>query len=134
VEVDYDSGSRKEMKKGRVKKTSTIFFAIVIVTALFAVTLPSHNASAAIVVVHHKVATHHKAHTASKDSSGSIGEHHRVTAVIQGRTILAVHKKDPDVGTWHYQTRMEVHKVEPTASASTKSSGVVIGGMIVDGY
>ena len=69
----------------------------------------------------------------TKNSSGSIGEHHRVT-VIQERTTVAVHKKDPDVGTWHYQTRMDVHKAEPTASASTKSSGVVIGGMIVDGY
>jgi len=33
-----------------------------------------------------------------------------------------------------YQTRMDVHKAEPTASASTKNSGVIIGGMIADGY
>jgi hypothetical protein len=26
AEVDYNSGSRKEMKKGRIKKTSTYFF------------------------------------------------------------------------------------------------------------
>src|SRR5215469_17163265 len=98
AEIDYDSSSRKEMKKERVKKTFTIFFAIVTVTAFFAVTLiaTSQNASAAKVVVHHKIVTHHKAHTASKDGSGSIGEHHRVT-VIQERTTLAVHKKDPDV-------------------------------------
>src|SRR5215469_1002739 len=100
AEIDYDSSSRKEMKKERVKKTFTIFFAIVTVTAFFAVTLiaTSQNASAAKVVVHHKIVTHHKAHTASKDSSGSIGEHHIVTAVIPERTTLAVHKKDPDVG------------------------------------
>jgi hypothetical protein len=60
AEVDYDSGPRKEIKKERTNRTSTIFFAIVTVTALFAVAFimtPQH-ASAAV---------HHKAHTASKD-------------------------------------------------------------------
>jgi hypothetical protein len=34
AEVDYDSGSRKEMKRERIKKTSNVFFAIVTVTYL----------------------------------------------------------------------------------------------------
>jgi len=57
VEVDYDPGSRKEMKKERTTKTSTIFFAIVTVTALFAlpfIMVSQHVSSA--------VAVHHKAH------------------------------------------------------------------------
>jgi hypothetical protein len=65
-----------KMKREQIEKTSTIFFAIVTVTALFAVsfTMASQHASAA-VVVYHKVAEHHKAHTASEDTS-SIGIDH----------------------------------------------------------
>ena len=80
VEVDYDSSSRIEMKKKRIKKTSTVFFIVVTFTALFAITLiPSSQQASA--VVHHKVAVHHVAHTASKGSS-SISVHHKVIAVI----------------------------------------------------
>jgi hypothetical protein len=58
----HDSGFRIEMKKKRIKKTSTIFFAIVTVTALFAV--------AFIMAPQHASATAHlKAHTTSEDSS-----------------------------------------------------------------
>ena len=82
AEVDYDSDSRKELKRERIKKTSTVFFAILTVTALFAVSfiMTSQNASAAIVV-HHKVAVQHKDRTASQ---GTISVH----AVIPENTAL----------------------------------------------
>jgi len=49
AEVDYDSGSRKEMKKERIKKTSTVFFAIVTVTALFAISLITESAESSCI-------------------------------------------------------------------------------------
>jgi hypothetical protein len=83
AEVDYDSSSNLEMKKKRIKKTSTVFFIVVTFTALFAVTLiPSSQQASA--VVHHKVAVHHIAHTVSK---GTISVHHKVHHKV------AVHKK-----------------------------------------
>jgi hypothetical protein len=106
------------MKREQIKKTSTIFFAIVIVTALFAVNLitASQNASAA-VVVHHKVATRHVGHTASKDRSGSISVH-KVIAVI------------PE--THGITTTVALHKKGHAASGGISNSNTVIGGMIVD--
>jgi len=86
VEVDYDSGSMKEMKKERIKKTSTIFFAIVTVTALFAVPF-------IMVSQHVSAAAHHKAHTDSKDK---ISVHHKVIAVVpevHGRILNATELK-----------------------------------------
>jgi hypothetical protein len=117
AEVDYDSGSMKEMKKERIKKTSTVFFAIVTVTALFAVSLitASQHASAA-VIVHHKVVTHHVGHTAFKDPSGSSSVH-KVIAVIP-----------------------ETHGEPITAAALKKlvkgpyGESIIIGGMIAGGY
>jgi hypothetical protein len=109
VEVDYDSGSRIEMEKERVKKTSTIFFAIVTVTALFAITLITASQHASAAIVHHKLATHHIGRTASQGTSSV----HKVVALI------------PET---HGATTAELLKI----MKSTKSS--VIGGMIVDGY
>jgi Spy/CpxP family protein refolding chaperone len=60
------------MKKERIKKTSTVFFAIT-VTALIAVALITASQHASEAVVHHKVAVHHKVHTASKGIRRSIG-------------------------------------------------------------
>ena len=117
AEVDYDSGSIKEMKKERIKKTSTVFFAIFTVTALFAVTLitASQHASAA-VIVHRKVVTHHVGHTAFKDPNGSSSVH-KVIAVIP-----------------------ETHGEPITAAALKKlvkgpyGKSIVIGGMMTGGY
>ena len=87
AEVDYDSGSRIEMKKERLKKTSTVLFAIVTVTALITVSLISASQQASAVVVHHKVAVHHRDHTASK---GKISVHQvAVIPEVHGRTLNA---------------------------------------------
>jgi hypothetical protein len=105
AEVDYDSGPRKEIKKERTNKTSTIFFAIVTVTALFAVafiTTPQH-ASAAV---------HHKAHTASKDKMSV----HQVEVIpeIHGKILNATGLKELLKGPY--------------------GDSIVIGGMMSDGY
>ena len=50
IAEDYDSSSRIEMKKERIKKTSTVFFAIVTVTALFTVSLITASQQATAVV------------------------------------------------------------------------------------
>jgi hypothetical protein len=90
------------MKREQIKKTSTVFFAIVTVTALFAVSLimASQHASGT-VVVHHKVATHHVGRIASKDPSGSISVH-KVIAVIPGThgitTTVPLHHYDAKFG------------------------------------
>jgi hypothetical protein len=109
AEVDYDSGSRKEMKRERIKKTSNVFFAIVTVTALIAVSfiMASQNASAAIVV-HHKLAVHHKDRTASQGT-------------------ISVHKVVAAIPETHGASAPELLKIMTT-------KGNVIGGMIVDGY
>ena len=109
--------SNKKLKSEQIKKTYTVFFLTVTVTALFAVSLitASQHASAA-VIVHHKVAVHHKAHTTSKDPSGSSSVH-KVIAVIP-----------------------EAHGEPVTAAALKKlvtgpsGESIVIGGRIVDGY
>ncbi|MFY9798766.1 MAG: hypothetical protein WAJ93_24020, partial [Candidatus Nitrosopolaris sp.] len=101
AEVDYDSGSRIEMKKERIKKTSTVLFAIVTVTALITVSLIPASQQASAVVVHHKVAVHHRAHTASK---GNISVHQvavipeahgKPDVVIQNATALRALVKGP---------------------------------------
>jgi hypothetical protein len=109
AEVDYDSGPRKEIKKERTNKTSTIFFAIVTVTALFSVSfiLASEHASAAIV--HHKVAVHHKAHTVHQVAV--IPEaHNNPDKVLQNATAMKALVKGPN------------------------GENIVIGGMMSDGY
>jgi len=109
AEVDYDSGPRKEIKKERKNKTSTIFFAIVTVTALFAVSfiLASEHASAAIV--HNKVGVHHKAHTVHQVAV--IPEAHNIPEkVLQNVTAMKALVKGPD------------------------DENIVIGGMMSDGY
>jgi Mn2+/Fe2+ NRAMP family transporter len=63
--IDYDSDSRKEIKKERIKKTSTVLVAIITVTAMFAVTLIAASAA----IVHHKVAADHIGRTPSCPSS-----------------------------------------------------------------
>jgi hypothetical protein len=116
AEVDYDSISRIEIKKERIKKTRNIFFAIVIITALFAVSLITASQNASAAVVHHKVAVHHKAHTASKGKT-SISVHHKVIAVIpevHGRTLNATALKKLVKGPY--------------------GESDVIGGMIAGGY
>jgi hypothetical protein len=127
----HDSSSRKEMKRERIKKTYTIFFAIVTVSALFAVslTMASQHASAA---VHHKIAVHHKAHTASTQVSTTVAVHHKATAskgkisVHQVAVIPEAHN-NPD-------------KVLANATAMKAllkgpyGDSIVIGGMTADGY
>ena len=103
------------MKRDQIKKTS-LAFATVIVTALFAGSLmmASQHTSAAAAAEHHKVSLHHKAHSASKDSSGSV---HKVVAVVP-----------------------ETHGKILNASALEKltkgpdGNSIVIGGMTSDGY
>jgi hypothetical protein len=127
AKVDYDSGTRKEMKRERMKKTSIVFFAIVTVTALFAVSfiMASQNASAAIVV-HHKVAVHHKAHIASSQASTTaVAVHHKDRTASQDT--ISVHKVVA-VPETHGASAPELLKI----MKSSKSN--VIGGTIVDGY
>jgi|SRR5215467_12956825 len=107
------------MKRDQIKKTS-LAFATVIVTALFAGSLimasqhTSAAAAAAAAAEHHKVSLHHKVHSASKDSSGSV---HKVVAVVP-----------------------ETHGKILNASALEKltkgpdGNSIVIGGMTSDGY
>jgi hypothetical protein len=120
------------MKTEQIKNTSTLFFAIVIVTALFAVNLitTSQNASAA-VVVHHKVAVHHKAHTASNQAS-VIVVHHKVAVQHIGHTAsqgtIIVHRVVAVIPETHGASAPELLKIMKS------SKGNVIGGTIVDGY
>src|SRR5215469_3698324 len=102
------------MKRDQIKKTS-LAFATVIVTALFAGSLimtSQHTAAAA--AEHHKVSLHHKAHSASKDSSGSV---HKVVAVVP-----ETHGKILDA------TALEKLTKGPDGNS------IVIGGMTSDGY
>jgi hypothetical protein len=124
--IAYDSGSRKEMKRERIKKTSTVFFAIVTVTALFAVSfiMASQNASAA-AVVHHKVTVHHKAHIASNQAT-AVAVHHKDRTASQGT--ISVHKVVAVIPETHGASAPEQIKIMKS------SKGNVIGGMIVDGY
>jgi hypothetical protein len=116
AEVDYDSGSRIEMKKERIKKTSTVLFAIVTVTALITVSLIPASQQASAVVVHHKVAVHHRAHTASK---GNISVH-------QVAVIPEAHGK-PDV-VLQNATALKALVKGPYGETD------VIGGMMSGGY
>ncbi|HET7390523.1 MAG TPA: hypothetical protein VFJ51_06845 [Nitrososphaeraceae archaeon] len=116
AEVDYDSGSRIEMKKERIKKTSAVLFAVVTVTALITVSLISASQQASAVVVHHKVAVHHKAHTASK---GKISVH-------QIAVIPEAHGK-PDV-VLQNATALKALVKGPYGETD------VIGGMVSGGY
>lgn len=108
------------MKREQIKKTSTIFFAIVTVTALFAVSLimASQNASA-VVVIHHKVATHHVGRIASKDPSASISVHKVIAVIPEAHGIT---------------TTVALHKKGHATSGGISNSNTVIGGRIVDGY
>jgi hypothetical protein len=122
AEVDYDSGFRKEMKRQRIKKTSTIFFAIVTVTALFTVSfiMASENASAAILV-HHKVAVHHKAHIASSQASATaVVVHQKDRTASQGT--ISVHKVVAVIPETHDASAPELLKIMKS------SKGNVLGG------
>src|SRR5215469_6025319 len=104
------------MKRDQIKKTS-LAFATVIVTALFAGSLimaSQHTSAAAAAAEHHKVSLHHKAHSASKDSSGSV---HKVVAVVP-----ETHGKILDA------TALEKLTKGPDGNS------IVIGGMTSDGY
>ena len=117
-----------ELKRERIKKTSTVFFAIVTVTALFTVSfiMASQNASAAIVV-HHKVAVHHKDHIASSQASArAVTVHHIGHTASQGT--ISVHKVVAVIPETHGASAPELLKIMKS------SKGNVIGGTIVDGY
>ncbi len=111
----HDSSFRKEMKRERIKKTHTIFFAIVTVTALFAVSFIMSLQHAAAVEVHHKLAVHHKDHTASKDPSVSSNVHQvAVIPETHGKILNATALKELTKGPY--------------------GDSIVIGGMTADGY
>jgi hypothetical protein len=102
------------MKREEIKKTSNVFFVIVTITALFAVSLitASQHASAA---AHHKVAVHHKDRITSKDTSSS--NVHKVVAVIpetHGKILNATALKKLTKGPY--------------------GNSIVIGGMTADAY
>jgi len=101
------------MKREQIKKTSLVF-ATVIVTALFAISLMMASQHTSAAVEHHKVSLHHKAHSASKDSSGSV---HKVVAVVP-----ETHGKILDA------TALEKLTKGPDGNS------IVIGGRIVGGY
>jgi len=104
------------MKREQIKKTSLVF-ATVSITALFAISLMmASQYTHAAAVEHHKVSLHHKAHSASKDNSGASSVH-KVVAVIPethgkilNATALKKLTKGPD------------------------GNSIVIGGMTADGY
>ena len=128
AEVDYDSSSRIEMKKERMKKTSTVFFAIVTVTALFTVSLITASQQATALVVHHKVGVHHKAHTASSQTS-AVAVHHKAHTASKGK--ISVHQ---------VAVIPEVHGKIVNATELKKlvkgpyGESDVIGGMMSGGY
>jgi hypothetical protein len=101
------------MKREQIKKTSLVF-ATVIVTALFAISLMMASQHTSAAVEHHKVSLHHKAHSASKDSSGSV---HKVVAVVP-----ETHGKILDA------TALEKLTKGPDGNS------IVIGGKTSDGY
>ena len=128
AEVDYDSSSRIEMKKERIKKTSTVFFAIVTVTALFTVSLITASQQASAVVVHHKVAVHHKAHTVSSQTS-AVAVHHKAHTASKGK--ISVHQVAviPEVhGKILNATELKKLVKGPYGESD------VIGGMMSGGY
>jgi hypothetical protein len=102
------------MKRDQIKKTS-LAYATVIVTALFAGSLimaSQHTPAAAIE--HHKVSLHHKAHSASSSSASSV---HKVVAVVpetHGKILNATALKKLTKGPY--------------------GESDVIGGMMSDGY
>jgi len=99
------------MKRDQIKKTS-LAYATVIVTALFAGSLimaSQHIPAAA--AEHHKVSLHHKAHSASSSSASSV---HKVVAVTHGKILNATALKKLTKGP--------------------DGNSIVIGGMTADGY
>ena len=74
--------------------------------------MASQHTSAA--VEHHKVSLHHKAHSASKDTSGSV---HKVVAVVP-----ETHGKILDAAALEKLTK------------GPDGNSIVIGGMTSDGY
>ena len=105
------------MKREQIKKTSLVF-ATVIITVLFAVSLimASQHTSAAAAEEHHKASLHHKAHSVSKDSS-SASSVHKVVAVV------------PEThGKIHNATALKKLTKGPYGESD------VIGGMTSDGY
>ena len=98
------------MKRNQIKKTCFVF-ATVIVTALFAISLMMASQHTSAAVEHHKVSLHHKAHSASKDSSGSV---HKVVPETHGKILDA--------------TALEKLTKGPDGNS------IVIGGMSSDGY
>ena len=128
AEVDYDSSSRIEMKKERMKKTSTVFFAIVTVTALFTVSLITTSQQATALAVHHKVAVHHKAHTVSSQTSAVV-VHHKAHTASKGK--ISVHQVAviPEVhGKILNATELKKLVKGPYGESD------VIGGMMSGGY
>jgi len=101
------------MKREQIKKTSLVF-ATVIVTALFAISLMMASQHTSAAVEHHKVSLHHKAHSASKDTSGSV---HKVVAVVP-----ETHGKILDAAALEKLTK------------GPDGNSIVIGGRIVGGY
>jgi len=104
-----------ELKRDQIKKTS-LAFATVIVTVLFAVSLimASQHTSAAAAEEHHKASLHHKAHSASSSSASSV---HKVVAVVpetHGKILNATALKKLTKGPY--------------------GESDVIGGMTSDGY
>ena len=160
AEVDYDSGSRIEMKKERIKKTSTVLFAIVTVTALITVSLIPASQQASAVVVHHKVAVHHRAHTASSQASAvvvhdKVAVHHRAHTASSQASAVVVHDKVAVHHKAHTASKgnISVHQVAVIPEAHGKPDVVlqnatalkalvkgpygetdVIGGMMSGGY
>jgi hypothetical protein len=101
------------MKRDQIKKTS-LAYATVIVTALFAGPLIMASQHTPAAAEHHKVSLHHKAHSASSSSASSV---HKVVAVVPethgkilNATALKKLTKGPD------------------------GNSIVIGGMTADGY
>ena len=138
AEVDYDSDSRKEMKRERIKKTSTALFAIITVTALFAVSLimASQHASA-----HHKAHTAstqsttvavHKAHTAPKGvHQVAITVHHKAHTAPKGVHQVAV---DPQAHGIPLLNATALKKEIAKEVKGPYGETDVIGGMMSGGY
>jgi ribosomal protein L11 len=109
------------MKREQIKKTSIVFFAIVTVTALFAVNLIISSQQAAAV--------HHKTHTTSSQVSSTVVVDHEANTASKGK--ISVHQVAviPEVhGKILNATELKKLVKGPYGESD------VIGGMMSGGY
>jgi hypothetical protein len=97
------------MKREQIKKASTVFFAIVTVTALFTAFITTSQHASAARIIHHKVAVQHKDHIASSQTSATaVVVHHIGHTASQGT--ISVHKVVAVIPETHGAQNYEIFK------------------------